>query len=56
MNLKAAKSVSLYGFSDHRMDPPGVASRVDPSKADETRVMVRDEPGQLAIGDAIIGM
>jgi len=56
MNLKAAKSVSLYGCSDHRMDSPGVASRVDPSKADETRAMGRHQLSQFPVGDGIIGM
>jgi hypothetical protein len=39
MNLEATKSVSLYRLRHHRMDPPGIASRVDPGKANETRAM-----------------
>jgi hypothetical protein len=45
MYLEATKSISLYRLSHHRVNPPGIASRVDPGKADETRTMGSDQTG-----------
>jgi len=56
VDLETTKSISPHRVRHHRINPAGIARRVDSGKANQTWPMGGDQLGQFPVGDGIVGM